>query len=83
MKTLRLLNFLLVAVLTATLLLSCGDKEETVTKRTEADSLINIAHKNHGAKFHALLDKLSGGMEDKYDKELKSWNGRILPEVES
>lgn len=33
MKTLRLLNFLLVAVLTATLLLSCGDKEETVTDR--------------------------------------------------
>ena len=50
MKTLRLLNFLLVAVLTATLLLSCGDQEETVTQRTEADSLINIAHKNHDYK---------------------------------
>lgn len=54
MKTLRLLNFLLVAVLTATLLLSCGDKEEKVTKRTEADSLINIAHKNHD--YERLLE---------------------------
>lgn len=54
MKTLRLLNFLLVAVLTATLLLSCGDQEETVTKRTEADSLINIAHKNHD--YERLLE---------------------------
>lgn len=45
--------------------------------------LCHIAHKNHGAKFHALLDKLSGGMEDKYDKELKAWNGRILPDAES
>ena len=54
MKTLRLLNFLLVAVLTASLLLSCGDKEEKVTKRTEADSLINIAHKNHD--YERLLE---------------------------
>lgn len=54
MKTLRLLNFLPVAVLTATLLLSCGDKEERVTQRTEADSLLNIAHKNHD--YQRLLE---------------------------
>ena len=54
MKTLRLLNFLPVALLTATLLLSCGDKEETVTQRTEADSLLNIAHKNHD--YQRLLE---------------------------
>lgn len=54
MKTLRLLNLLQVAVLTATLLLSCGDKDETVTQRTEADSLLNIAHKNHD--YQRLLE---------------------------
>lgn len=54
MKTLRLLNLLQVAVLTATLLLSCGDKEERVTQRTEADSLLNIAHKNHD--YQRLLE---------------------------
>lgn len=42
--------------------------------------LCHIAHKNHGPKFHALLDKLSGGKEAQYNKELKSYNGRILPE---
>ena len=54
MRTLRHLHFLLVAVLTATLLLSCGEKEEKTTKRTEADSLINIAHKNHD--YERLLE---------------------------
>ena len=42
--------------------------------------LCHIAHKNHGPKFHALLDKLSEGKEARYDKELKSYNGRILPD---
>ena len=44
--------------------------------------LCHIAHKNHGPKFHALLDKLSGGKEEQYDKELKKYNGRILPDKE-
>jgi len=44
--------------------------------------LCHIAHKNHGEKFHALLDKLSGGKEKQYDDELKKCNGRILPEIE-
>ena len=67
MKTLRLLNFLLVAVLTATLLLSCGDKEETVTQRTEADSLINVAYETKNYDRIALLaDSLreTGGLSE-------------------
>jgi len=44
--------------------------------------LCHIAHKNHGPKFHALLDRLSGGKETQYDKELKGYNGRILPEID-
>lgn len=44
--------------------------------------LCHIAHKNHGPKFHALLDKLSGGKEAQYDKELKGYNGQILPDKE-
>ena len=43
--------------------------------------LCHIAHKNHGPKFHELLNRLSGGREDLYDKELKGYNGRILPEL--
>ncbi len=45
--------------------------------------LCHIAHKNHGPKFHELLNRLSGGREDLYDKELKGYNGRILPELKS
>ena len=44
--------------------------------------LCHIAHKNHGSEFHALLDRLSGGKEAQYDKELKAFNGRILPDEE-
>jgi len=44
--------------------------------------LCHIAHKNHGPKFHELLNRLSGGKEDIYDKELKGYNGRILPDRE-
>ena len=44
--------------------------------------LCHIAHKNHGPKFHELLNRLSGGKEDLYDKELKGYNGRILPDRE-
>lgn len=54
MKTLRLLNYLLVAVLTVTWLLACGDKEENVTDNNKADSLINVAHKNH--EYERLLN---------------------------
>lgn len=42
--------------------------------------LCHIAQKNHGPKFHELLDRLSGGKEEQYDHELKSYTGRILPE---
>lgn len=59
MKTLRLLNYLLVAVLTVTWLLACGDKEENVTDNNKADSLINVAHKNHEyERLLELADKL-------------------------
>jgi len=44
--------------------------------------LCHIAHKNHGPKFHALLDRLSNGKEAQYDKELKAYNGRILPDMD-
>jgi hypothetical protein len=44
--------------------------------------LCHISEKNHGPKFHALLEKLSGGKKDQYDRELKGFNGRILPDVE-
>lgn len=75
MKTLRLLNFLLVAVLTATLLLSCGDKEETVTQRTEADSLINIAHKNHDYKRLLELADQYQTSGDITDIQADYWRG--------
>lgn len=42
--------------------------------------LCHIAHKNHGPKFHELLNRLSGGKEELFDRELKSYTGRILPE---
>lgn len=59
MKTLRLLNYLLVAVLTVTWLLACGDKEKNVTDNNKADSLINVAHKNHEyERLLELADKL-------------------------
>ena len=45
--------------------------------------LCHIAHKNHGPKFHELLNRLSGGKEDIYDKELKGYNGRILPDKQN
>ena len=45
--------------------------------------LCHIAHKNHGPKFHALLEQLSGGMKSQYEKELKGFNGRILPDKEN
>ncbi len=44
--------------------------------------LCHIAEKNHGPRFHALLNKWSGGKEEIYDRELKGFNGRILPNVE-
>lgn len=54
MKTLRLLNYLMVAAVAVTLLLSCGDKEQKVAETTKADSLIGVAHKNH--EYERLLE---------------------------
>ena len=54
MKTLRLLNYLMVAALTVTMLLSCGDKEQKVADTTKADSLIGAAHKDH--EYERLLE---------------------------
>lgn len=55
MISLRLLNLLLVAVLTGASLLSCGGKKDTKTvEAVEADSLIEAAHKNH--EYQRLLE---------------------------
>lgn len=55
MKTLRLLNMMVVAMLLATIPLSCGHKEESVTvKKSKADSLIEAAHKGH--EYERLLE---------------------------
>lgn len=42
--------------------------------------LCHIAQMNHGPKFHELLYKLSDGKAPQYEKELKGYIGRILPE---
>ena len=47
MRTLRLLNYLLAMALTMSMLLACGDKKEIVADTNNADSLINVAHKEH------------------------------------
>jgi len=55
MIPLRLLNLLLVAVLTGASLLSCGGNEDVNTvAAVEADSLIEVAHKNH--EYQQLLE---------------------------
>ena len=54
MKKLQLLNFLLITVLTATVLLSCSRQEAKNTKTVNADSLLNAAHKSH--QYDRLLE---------------------------
>ena len=59
MKNLRLLSLLLVAVLAVTGVVSCGEKkEQKVGVRSDADSLINEAHKRHDyAQLLELADR--------------------------
>ena len=59
MKTMRLLNLLLVAVLAVTGVMSCGEKQEqTVGVRSDVDSVINDAHKRHDyARLLELADQ--------------------------
>lgn len=38
--------------------------------------LCHTVHKNHGPKFHALLDRLTDGLHRRYDKELKNYTPR-------
>lgn len=45
--------------------------------------LCHIAQLNHGPKFHELLNKLSNGKAPQYEKEIKGYVGRILPENDS
>jgi len=54
MRTLRLLNYLLAMALTMSMLLACGDKKEIVADTNEADSLIDVAHKEHA--YERLLE---------------------------
>lgn len=42
--------------------------------------LCHIVHKNHGEEFHKLLNSLVQGKEQDYDKELKKYNGSLLPD---
>ena len=54
MKNHRLLNLLLIAVLTATVLISCNRQEAQNTKLANADSLLSVAHKEH--QYERLLE---------------------------
>ncbi|MCR5513334.1 MAG: HAMP domain-containing histidine kinase [Prevotella sp.] len=54
MKILRLVNYLLTTTLVVAMLLACGGKEEQVADTNEADSLIDVAHKEHA--YERLLE---------------------------
>ena len=47
MKKTSLIHFLTVALIIVTTLCSCGEKYVYVANTNQADSLINIAYKNH------------------------------------
>lgn len=38
--------------------------------------LCHVVHKNHGQQFHELLNKLCGGREKEYNRELKNFHPR-------
>ena len=54
MKILRLVNYLLTTTLVVAMLLACGGKKEQVADTNEADSLIDVAHKEHA--YERLLE---------------------------
>lgn len=64
-KTLLLLNIVMMTILTATLLLSCGHQENSIVhQNNRADSLIERAHKNHDyAQLLELADELQSSGE--------------------